>query len=252
MLKQRSLLTCTALVILAAGFVSTVSAGEKNSPVYEIRTYTTNDGKLPALHNRFKDHTIALFKKQGIENVIYWVPEDKENTLVYIIAHKSVKARNKTFKAFLDDPAWKKAYKESIKNGKLVANVESQFLVTTDYSPKTFAAAKPGWIYELRTYTTNAGKLPNLNARFRDHTIALFEKHGIHNALYTTPTKTKNTLVYVIAHKSRKAADASWKAFGQDPAWKKVAKESQLDGRILVKGGVKRQYLNTTDYSPIK
>jgi uncharacterized protein YbaA (DUF1428 family) len=73
--------------------------------------------------------------------------------------------------------------------------------------------------------------------------------------LYATPQDAKrkdNTLVYFIAHKDRKAADASWKAFIADPAWKRVARESQKDGQILVKGGVRRVYLKTTDYSPVK
>ncbi|MCH8829662.1 MAG: NIPSNAP family protein [Planctomycetes bacterium] len=110
-------------------------------------------------------------------------------------------------------------------------------------------------MYELRTYTTRPGKLPNLNARFRDHTVKLFKKHGMVNVLYTTPSDNKlreKTLVYVIAHKSHDAAGSSWKAFVADPAWKKVARESQQDGRILIKGGVKRMYLKTTDYSPIQ
>ena len=69
-------------------------------------------------------------------------------------------------------------------------------------------------VFELRTYTTNKGKLPNLNARFRDHTVRLFEKHGMKSIGYWTPTDKENTLVYVISHKSREAAKASWKAFG--------------------------------------
>ena len=183
--------------------------------------------------------------------MIYWTPENKENTLVYLISHESVEARNKSFQAFRKDPEWQKAYKESVADGKIVTKVESQFLEPTKYFSKPFAA-QPGWIYELRTYTTNEGKLPNLNARFAYHTIKLFEKHGIKNVMYSTPLGKKNTLVYVIAHKDREAAKKSWKAFGQDPAWRKVAKESQIDGRILVKGGVKSMYLKTTDYSPNK
>jgi len=109
-----------------------------------------------------------------------------------------------------------------------------------------------GDVFELRIYTTNEGKLDNLNARFRDHTVKLFKKHGIESVGYWVPTdgeKAKNTLIYVIKHKSRDAAKASWKAFGTDPAWKKVAKESQLDGRILAKRP-ESTYMEPTDYSP--
>ncbi len=109
-----------------------------------------------------------------------------------------------------------------------------------------------GDVFELRIYTTNDGKLDNLNARFRDHTVGLFKKHGIESMGYWVPTdgeKAKNTLIYVIKHKSRDAAKASWKAFGSDPSWKKVAKESQVDGRILAKRP-ESTYMKTTDYSP--
>ena len=104
-------------------------------------------------------------------------------------------------------------------------------------------------VFELRTYTTNKGKLPNLNSRFRDHTVRLFEKHGMKSIGYWTPTDKEETLVYVISHKSREAAKASWKAFGADPEWKKVAAESQKDGRILAKRP-EAVYMTATDYSP--
>jgi hypothetical protein len=252
MKKQHVLWVSIGMIVLLGSVSQSARAEskEKNeSFVYELRTYTTAEGRLPALHKRFRDHTIGLFKKHGLTNVIYWTPEDKDNTLVYLISHKSVEARKKSFQAFGKDPVWQKAYKDSIKDGEIVTKVEHQFLKPTGYSPKTFAA-ESGWIYELRTYTTNKGKLPNLNARFADHTMKLFEKHGIKNVMYSTPVSKENTLVYVIAHKDRKTANKSWKAFGQDPEWKKVAKESQKDGQILVKGGIKPQYLKTTDYSP--
>jgi hypothetical protein len=263
MISNLSLLSlhlfATTLFAVAVLGTSMSVAAEDSEWVFELRTYTTNEGKLDALHARFRDHTIKLFEKHGMKNIAYWVPEDQPNTLVYLIAHPSVEARGKAFKDFVADPEWKAAYAASRKDGALVAKVDSQMLVATDYSPAStpekLAEAKPGLIYELRTYTTNEGKLPNLNARFRDHTIRIFEKHEITNVLYTTPLKADlkdKTLVYFIAHKDREAANQSWAAFGKDADWKKVAAESQKDGKILVKGGVKRQYLTLTDYSPVK
>ena len=105
-------------------------------------------------------------------------------------------------------------------------------------------------LYELRTYTTPEGKLDALNARFRDHTMQLFEKHGMKNIIYWTPADKPNTLVYVIAHKDADAAKVSWDAFRNDPVWKKVAEETQRDGKIVSK--VEAVYLNPTDYSPMK
>ena len=120
--------------------------------------------------------------------------------------------------------------------------------------PESLAAGKK--VVELRTYTTNPGKLELLHARFRDHTIALFEKHGITNLPYFNLMEDQegaaNTLVYLVAHDSVDSRNASFKAFSQDPEWKRVAAESQKDGKFLVKGGLDSVNMKATDYSPLK
>jgi hypothetical protein len=108
-------------------------------------------------------------------------------------------------------------------------------------------------VFELRTYTAPEGKLPNLQARFRDHTMRIFERHGMKNVGYWVPQDSPakdNTLIYIISHESREAAKKSWAAFGADPEWQKVAKESQMDGKIVA--GITSVYMDPTDYSPIK
>ena len=129
------------LVLLAAAFFWSPVAGldfaqaEEKNRVFEIRTYYANEGKLDALLARFRDHTVALFKKHGITNVGYWVPTDnKENKLVYMLAYSSREARGKAWKGFLGDPDWQKAYRESTKDGKLVKRVVNDFLAGTDFS----------------------------------------------------------------------------------------------------------------------
>jgi hypothetical protein len=106
--------------------------------VFEMRTYTTLEGRLPALNQRFRDHTRELFKKHGMENIGYWTPvnekDGKSNKLVYLLAYPSMEAREKSWKAFQADPDWKKAQAESEKDGKIVAKVESVYLNPTDYS----------------------------------------------------------------------------------------------------------------------
>lgn len=232
---------------------------EPASMVYELRTYTTPEGKLPELLARFRNHTMKLFAKHGITNVIYWTPTDKPHTLVYLLAHKSEQAGKDSFAAFRADPEWIKVKAESEAAGSLTTKVESLYLRPTDYTPKATVAEivqdKPGLLYELRIYTAAPGKLANLNARFRDHTLKLFEKHGMTNLVYTTPIAeplSGATLVYVLAHKDRAAADASWKAFVEDPEWKQVAAASQVDGPLLAKEGVARMYLTPTDFSPLQ
>jgi NIPSNAP len=108
-------------------------------------------------------------------------------------------------------------------------------------------------VFEIRTYTTEKDKLPNLLARFRDHTTKLFEKHGMTNIGYWVPSdgeRSNNTLIYVLAHESRAAADKSWQAFRTDPDWIKARDASEASGKIVSK--VESIYANPTDFSAIK
>lgn len=108
---------------------------------------------------------------------------------------------------------------------------------------------KVGPLVEMRTYYAPEGKLDALNARFRDHTVKLFEKHGITNLGYFTPIDNKdNKLVYFVSFPSKEARAASFKAFGADPDWKKAAAESEKNGRIVSK--IESRFLKATDYSP--
>jgi hypothetical protein len=123
------------LVTLLGGFAAI--AGAQNR-VFEMRTYTCYDGKLEALKANFRDHTIEIFKRHGIESIGYWVPQDPEkskNTLIYILAHPSIQAAKKNWDAFFNDPEWKKVVGESeAKNGNVVSHVDSVFLDPTDFS----------------------------------------------------------------------------------------------------------------------
>ena len=111
--------------------------GFADSRVFELRTYTCYDGKLDALKARFRDHTIRIFKKHGIESVGYFVPQDGErskNTLIYILAHPSREAATKNWADFVADPEWKKVAAESEANGKIVQKIESVFMEPTEFS----------------------------------------------------------------------------------------------------------------------
>ena len=121
------------------------------------------------------------------------------------------------------------------------------------YSSTPAQAQATGKVFELRTYTAPDGKLPLLQKRFRDHTIRIFEKHGMKSIGYWVPQDAPandNTLIYVISHANRDAAKVSWANFSADPEWKKVSAESQVDGPIVSK--VVSVYMDATDYSPIK
>jgi hypothetical protein len=114
-------------------------------------------------------------------------------------------------------------------------------------------APTPARVFEIRTYHCLPGRLDALNKRFREHTMKIFEKHGMTNVAYWTfedsPAK-EDTLIYVIAHASREQAKKNWDAFRNDPEWKAVAAASEADGKIVEK--VDSVFVDATDYSPMK
>lgn len=261
-IMNRRLFACSLAFVFALAFVTSSYAAE-DSRAFELRIYTTNEGKLPDLLKRFRDHTCKLFEKHGMENIGYWVPVDDadgaQNKLIYVIAHKSREAAKASWAAFVSDPDWKAAAKASEANGKILAEKpESIFMTATDYSNaiKTGTGDKER-VFELRIYQTNEGKLDALHARFRDHTMKLFSKHGMTHIGYWVPTDAEkgagNKLIYILAHPSKEAGLAAFKAFREDPEWVAAKAESEKNGSLtLAKDGVKSIYMKATDFSPIK
>jgi hypothetical protein len=124
-------------------------------------------------------------------------------------------------------------------------------LMLAGFTAPLAAAEKDSKLYELRVYWAAEGKLDALNARFRDHTMKLFEKHGMTNICYWVPLDSKDhRLVYVLCHKDKATADASWKGFMADEEWKKVYAESEKGGKLATK--VEHVWLTKTDFSPEK
>ncbi|HYJ40630.1 MAG TPA: NIPSNAP family protein [Steroidobacteraceae bacterium] len=114
-------------------------------------------------------------------------------------------------------------------------------------------ATPAGKVFEIRTYHTFPGRLDALHKRFREHTMKLFEKHGMTNVGYWVPQDSparETTLIYVISHASREAAKANWAAFIADPEWKKISEASQVDGKIVER--IESVFMDATDYSPIR
>jgi len=129
------------LGLAASGFAQAPPSTASGAKVYELRTYYAAPGKLEALHARFRNHTIEIFKKHGMGIVAFWVPVDQTtgaatgNTLVYILSYPSLDARKQAWDEFGKDPEWVAVKTESEKDGKLVDKVDSVFLAPTDYSP---------------------------------------------------------------------------------------------------------------------
>jgi NIPSNAP protein len=254
-------LTPVFAIVPLIALCAVTRGAEPDTRVYEMRVYYAAPGKLDALNARFRDHTMKLFEKHGLSNIGYFVPagENKENKLVYWIAAPSKEAHGKSFKEFGADPEWKKVYAESEKNGRLVTRIESTFLTVTDYSPPLkLAQSKQDRVFELRTYTATKGNLGLLNDRFKDHTIKLFEKHGMTNVVYWNALKGQKgddvKLIYLLAHASEEAAKKSFDAFRKDPDWlaARKASEEKGGGSLTEKDGVKSEFLKPTDYSPLK
>jgi hypothetical protein len=260
MLRAMKVLPLLAPLMLAA--VITAASAEPDSRVFEMRTYYAAPGKLDELHARFREHTTKLFEKHGITNIGYWTPiENTDNKLIYVLAYPSREAREISWKEFAADPDWQAARAASEVNGKLVLKVEQLFLKATDFSPEIKPSTGSGErVFELRTYTTAPGNLPALHARFREHTIALFAKHGMTNLFYWQLLPDQkiadpdNTLIYLLAHASVDAAKASFDAFRADPEWiaVKKASEDKAGGSLTIPDGVKSVFMKPTDYSPTR
>lgn len=257
-------LLCLVLVPLAALSVAIPAPAEDSKPVtvYEMREYFAKPGKLDAIHDRFKDLTITLMKKHGITPVAFFVPvgENKVNKIIIIFSFPSMKARELAWDKYLGDPEAKKAFLDSQQDGPLEGKITMRFLTATDYSPEfKIEKSKEDRVFELRTYTATKGNLGHLNARFKNHTIKLFEKHGMTNVVYWNKLKGQpdedKMLVYLLAHKSQDAAAKSFDAFRKDPDWTaaRKASEEKAGGSLTEpKGGVVSEFLKPTDYSPLK
>ncbi len=239
--------------------IAETAVSSTDARVFEMRIYYSPEGKFSTLEGRFREHTTKLFAKHGIQNIGYWVPtENPERKLTYILAYPNRAARDKSWKAFMADPEWQAAAKETEKNGPIVSKVESFFMQLTDYSPTPKAEIdKAGRVFELRTYTAAKDKLGDLNKRFRDHTLGLFQKHGMKNIAYWNlmpdQQKASTDLVCIISHPSIEVSKTSFDSFHKDPAWVLAKQESEkIGGSLIAQGGVKSEFLIATDYSPIK
>ena len=140
MFPKRIVVASLGVVAAAIGacLVTTqVTHAQKSNSVFELRTYTCNEGKLPDLEKRFRDHTITIFNRHHMTSIGYWVPQDaprSSNTLIYILAHPSREEAEKNWAAFRADPEWKKVAADSEANGKIVNHVDSVFMTPQDYS----------------------------------------------------------------------------------------------------------------------
>lgn len=244
------------LVLLFCAACSTVKNAKPDSRCYELRVYYAAPGKLDDLNARFRNHTLKIFEKHGMQSIGYWMTVDNsENKLIYILAHQSREAAAQSWREFNNDPEWKEVARKSEANGRLVTRVDSTFMKATDFSPAIRKEANAqARLFELRTYKAAPGKLADLLTRFRNHTTKLFKTHDINQFGYWTPLDrnkgAEDTLIYIVDYKNREAADAAWKAFRENPKWVAAKNASEVNGSLTT--NITSIFMSPTDYSPTK
>lgn len=259
------LLCCSLVGLSRTAATAQEEQAKPTGKLYELRFYTANPGKLEALHARFRDHTLGLFEKHGMENIIYWTvsegtPEDgddKENMLVYIIAHKDEAAREASWKAFREDPEWKKVAAASEEDGKILAKPpkailmkETEFSAGDEIPNKT--SDTPARLWELRQYKDGPERVPHTVERFAFGEKDLFTEYGMQTVKFWTAVDNSE-FIYLLAHKDREASKESWQQFFANfrPFLQKY-REAHPDVPGGRGNGNEVRFLIPTDYSPRK
>ncbi len=253
--------------------------------LYELRVYQPQPNRQSDLVSFIGEDGMRFAKKHKLDLIAAWTPVDPmDERVVTLVRHADRKSCDANWAEFQDDPEWKQTAAERFAStGSPVASLTRIFLNESDYSPKLEVKSEGDRVFELRTYIATPNNLGRLNDRFRNHTMELFQKHGITNIVYwgMAPGETlmatellsavspvgksaaditkdlpaaNNALVYFIAHASPEAAKASFSAFGQDPDWTKarVASEEGAGGSLTAGNAVKSLFLKPAPFSPIQ
>jgi hypothetical protein len=279
---MKNLLLSLMLVLLMVANRATVYGDDR---LYELRVYTPEPDRQSDVLKLIEGPGKKFLAKHKIELVGAWIPEDaSDSRVVTLVRHLDRKTGDANWTAFQADPEWQTALKASEVNGKKpVQSFDRIFLSVNDYSPELNIETVGNRVFELRTYIASPKNLPALNARFRNHTLGLFKKHGMTNVIYwsvadgeKTTAKSllnsvspvgksaadvsddleavDNSLVYFITHASQDAAKASFDSFRQDDAWNKARTESEkaAGGSLTAGNGVKSWFLKPVAFSPLK
>ncbi|MFO0811935.1 MAG: NIPSNAP family protein [Gemmatales bacterium] len=251
---------------------------------FELRVYQASPGKRAVLNNVLAGMGSKYAARYRMDLQGAWLSADKNDERIFLlIAYPDKPSALKSWDMLNADEEFKADIVAASKEGRPIASVSRFFLEATDYSPAIKPDQTGNRIFELRTYITPASRLPNLNTRFRDHTVKLFTKHNITNLAYFNLGENEKTtvgellkglaakgkeqaaaeadataapvaLVYFLAHPSAEAMAKNFGAFGKDELWKKAYTESEkvAGGPLTVRNGVKSLVLQPTDYSPWK
>jgi hypothetical protein len=275
-------LMASALFIMVLSNAVSLRADEA---LYEMRVYTPEPGRRADMLKLMEGTGRKFLAIHKLDLVGAWTPTDPaDERVVTLIKHADRKSCDAAWSAFQADPAWQSESKAAAIDGKMpVKGVERIFLTVNDYSPELKKEDVGNRVFELRTYIATPNNLSALNKRFKNHTLGLFQKHGMTNVVYWSIAKAEpmpaakllnavspvgkgnaeisaelpadgNALVYFITHKSEDAAKGSFDSFGKDDAWKKARTESEqaAGGSLTAGGAVKSWFLKPTAFSPLK
>jgi hypothetical protein len=216
--------------------------------IYEWRTYEAAPGKLAALQTHLQV-AAGLFQKHQLGVLGFWTEEIGTGAQVnYMWVYEDLPERERKLAAFASDAAWKRQVAEETdrEGGPVVARVHNTMLQLTAYSPTPRLSTK---VQEWRVYEAMAGKLPDLHNRFANHTLRLFEKHGMANVGYWIELfGTSNRLVYMLGYPSLADREKSWAAFQADPDWQQARADSEKSGPLVLR--TYSRILRPTAYSP--
>lgn len=240
-----------SMVCALAGLAAGDAKAQADEKCYELRIYTAPEGKLEALHRRFQKYSRRIFARYDMDRVGFWIPiENPENRFYYVLSYPDCQARDSSWARFFRDPEWAHVIDVTEADGSLTTNVEEIFMHAADFSPTIgpWMVSHPR-VYELRMYTPHEGRFDALLARFRDHTVRIFQKHGMTNIAYWID-RDRERLIYLLAYPSAHFREESWMEFRLDREWQAVAEESQRDGPLVA--DIESILLNPTEYSPLR
>ena len=237
--------------------------------IYRLDSYAAKPGRLDDLHAWFQAHLDDVLARHGAEGIACLVPADTKpddgNRFVSITRYPTQQALVEFCQGVSADPLWQPLDTTKETPERLVETVDTLLFTPTDYSPAFEPSRHPQpRIFELRTYTCPSPEtMRDLHERFRRHTMKLFARHGMENLVYwhplvwgpRNPDTGSRRLVYLLGHKSRDAAKASFAAFRSDPEWlaAKQASEDRAGGSLTsVEGGVVSEFFIPTEYSPLR
>ncbi|WP_332913362.1 NIPSNAP family protein [Algoriphagus boritolerans] len=244
----------SSLILAMLISASLVAQQGIKSKYFEMRTYTAAEGKMPDLIKRFQDHTLKLFKKNGIENVAYFINEEHpDHQLTFILGYPDEASRDVLWNKFANDPKWITAKNASEANGPLVQKVDQTFMVWANNLNDHKKNLKKSAIFQMRTYHCLPGRIENIQTRFRDHTRELFARQGLRNYPYWLTVEKDGAqpkLVYILGHNSKEAYNDAFKRFVADPDWIQARDASEADGKIVEK--IDAVFYKALPFSPMK